>query len=168
MKYITLWRHAKAERPEHYANDFDRPLTDRGRKDAARMAALIARLDPPIDSLLSSPSARTAQTVEALLGQLNGKVKPIWQESIYLASAETLLALLQNLPEELEHVALVGHNPGMEELTSGLCGPAPETIFVRLPTAAVAHIAADVPQWNVLRWGCGQLKLLVPPKALRG
>ncbi|MCS6825996.1 MAG: histidine phosphatase family protein [Caldilinea sp.] len=167
MKYITLWRHAKAERPEHYANDFDRPLTDRGRKDAARMAALIARLEPKIDALLSSPSARTAQTAQALLDLVNGKVKPIWQESIYLASADALLTLLQNLPEETQHVAIVGHNPGMEEVTSGLCGTAPEDIFVRIPTAAVAHIAADIPQWSLLRWGCGQLQLLIAPKVLR-
>jgi len=168
MKYITLWRHAKAERPDHYANDFDRPLTDRGRKDAARMAALIARLEPQVDVVLSSPSARTAQTVEALLEHLDGVLKPVWQETIYLASADVLLNLLKGLPEETQHVVMVGHNPGMEELTSGLCGSAPENTFVRLPTAAVAHIAADVSEWSLLRWGGAQLKLLIPPKMLRG
>lgn len=168
MKYITLWRHAKAERPEHYLNDFDRPLTDRGRKDAARMAALIGRFEPKVDALLSSPSVRTAQTVEALLDRSDGVIKPVWQEAIYLASADTLLGLLRNLPEAIQHVVVGGHNPGLEELASGLCGSAPENTFIRLPTAAVAHLSADVSEWGLLRWGGAQLKLLIPPKVLRG
>lgn len=167
MKYISIWRHAKAERPEHYASDFERPLTERGVKDAVRMSALIAHLEPPIDLILSSPSARTAQTVQALSAQISGAIDPLWNETIYLATADTLLSLLKAQPEDIQHVVLVGHNPGLEELASGLCGSAPEDVFVRMPTAAAAHVVIDAEHWSMLRWGCGQLKLLVTPKALK-
>lgn len=167
MKTISIWRHAKAERPENYASDFERPLTERGQKDAARMAALIAHLDPPIDLILSSPAARTAQTVQALTTQLDGAIDPIWNEAIYLAAADMLLALLKALPEETSHVVIVGHNPGLEELASGLCGSAPEDVFVRMPTAALAHVVIDTEHWSTLRWGGSALKLLITPKALK-
>lgn len=167
MKTISIWRHAKAERPENYASDFERPLTERGQKDAVRMATLLAHLDPPIDLILSSPAARTAQTVQVLTAQLDGTIDPLWNEAIYLAAADTLLALLKALSEETRHVVIVGHNPGLEELASGLCGSAPEDVFLRMPTAALAQIVIDTEHWSTLRWGGSQLKLLVTPKALK-
>ena len=66
-----------------------------------------------------------------------------------------------------DDVVLVGHNPGMEELASGLCGATPEDVFVRMPTAALAHVAIDASHWSMVRWGAGQLRLLLTPKVLR-
>lgn len=165
MKYLSIWRHAKAERPEQYQNDFDRPLADRGLRDAARMAALIAALEPGVDRILSSPAARTAQTVQKLLEALGGRLEPVWDATLYLAPATTLLSILKTLPEDVGHLVLVGHNPGLEELASGLCGTGPADSFVRMPTATLAHLTVDTNRWHSLRWGGSQLKLLIPPKA---
>ena len=167
MKYISIWRHAKAERSELYANDYDRPLTERGQRDATRMGAALLRIEPAIDLVISSPAARTAQTVQALVALLNGAIDPQWNAAVYLAAAETLLDMVKMLPEDVQHVVLVGHNPGMEEFASGLCGAAPEDAFVRMPTAALAHIAIDTSHWSMVRWGGGQFKLLLTPKVLR-
>ncbi|HQY94891.1 histidine phosphatase family protein [Caldilinea sp.] len=167
MKTISIWRHAKAERPELYANDYDRPLTERGVKDAARMGAVIMRLDPAIDLIIGSPAARTAQTVQSLVTLLDGAIDPLWNAAAYLAAADTLLEMVKALPDDAQHVVLVGHNPGMEELASGLCGSTPEDVFVRMPTAALAHVSIDVSHWSMVRWGAGQLKLLLTPKILR-
>ncbi len=167
MKYISIWRHAKAERPELYASDYDRPLTERGQRDAARMSALLVRIEPTIDLVVSSPAARTAQTVQALVAQLDGAIDPQWHAAAYLAAADTLLEMIKALPEEVQHVVLVGHSPGLEELASGLCGATPEDVFVRMPTAALAHVAVDASHWSMVRWGAGQLRLLLTPKVLR-
>ncbi len=167
MKYLSIWRHAKAERPENYASDFERPLTDRGHKDAGSIGALIVQLRPAIDLVISSPAARTARTAQHLLEMAAIDSDPQWNEAIYLASAETLLALVKALPDNATHAVLVGHNPGMEELASGLCGSAPEDVFVHMPTAALAHVAIDVPHWSMVRWGAAELRLLVTPKALK-
>ncbi|HRW47717.1 MAG: histidine phosphatase family protein [Caldilinea sp.] len=167
MKYVSIWRHAKAERPEGYASDFERPLTERGHKDAGMMSALLLRLNPGVDLILSSPSARTAQTTQHLLEVADIQADPQWHTSIYLAAAETLLGLIRELPESTQHVVVVGHNPGLEELASGLCGSAPEDVFVRMPTAALAHVAIDVTHWSMVRWGAAELRLLVTPKAIK-
>ena len=82
-------------------------------------------------------------------------------------AAETLLALVKALPDNATHAVLVGHNPGMEELASGLCGSAPEDVFVHMPTAALAHVAIDVPHWSMVRWGAAELRLRGTPKALK-
>ncbi|HAJ37387.1 MAG TPA: hypothetical protein DCL15_17085 [Chloroflexi bacterium] len=167
MKYISIWRHAKAERPEIYPNDYERPLTERGQRDAQRMSAILARLEPAIDLIVSSPAARTAQTTQVLVAQLHGAIDPQWHAAAYLAAADTLLEMLKALPDAASHVVIVGHNPGMEELASGLCGASPEDVFVRLPTAALAHVVVEASHWSMVRWGAGQLRLLLTPKVLR-
>ena len=121
MKALTIFRHAKAERPDAYPQDFDRPLTPRGRKDAERMSHIIAAITPAVDCIISSTAVRAAQTASHLATTLDDAHAPLWAESAYLASAETLLELLRDAPQAAAHVVLVGHNPGMEELAALLC-----------------------------------------------
>ncbi len=91
----------------------------------------------------------------------------MWQEAVYLADADTLLTLLSEAPQDKEHVVLVGHNPGMEELVAGLCTGAPPHLNLQMPTATLAHLRLEIFWWNQIRWGCGQLQLLITPKVLR-
>ncbi|MBW7886274.1 MAG: histidine phosphatase family protein, partial [Caldilineaceae bacterium] len=90
-----------------------------------------------------------------------------WHDEIYLTDAGELLTLLKKVPDGAEHVLLVGHNPGIEGLASGLCGGQPEEVFVRMPTGTLAFVELDISQWSALRWGGGQLKLLISPKSLK-
>ena len=167
MKTLTLIRHAKAERPEGYPTDFERPLTARGHKDSEHIAALLVKLQPSVDLIISSPAARTAQTTDHLTDSI-GYTKPeTWNEGVYLATAETLLAILKATDDEIEHVVLVGHNPGMEELAAGLCSGTPDNSVLTMPTATLANIVLDISHWSLLRWGVGQLKLLITPKVFK-
>lgn len=167
MKYISIVRHAKAERPEGYPSDFARPLTARGHKDAARIGALLPTLEPPVDCILSSPAARAAQTTDHLVAELGGEHPVKWEPAIYLAAAETLLDLVRKAGEEVSHIALVGHNPGLEEFAAGLCSGAPDNSVLTLATAALAHLELDITRWSQVRWGCGQLKLLTTGRLLK-
>jgi phosphohistidine phosphatase len=167
MKVLSIVRHAKAERPESFASDFVRPLTPRGHKDAARLGVLLAGLEPTVDCILSSPATRAAQTADRLASELGYANSVTWDDSIYLASVDTLLDLLRRAPEETEHVVLIGHNPGLEELAAGLCSGAPDNSVLTLITATVAHFDLDISRWSQLRWGSGQLKLLVAARLLK-
>jgi phosphohistidine phosphatase len=167
MKVLSIVRHAKAERPETYPSDFVRPLTSRGHKDAARLGGLLAELQPPVDYILSSPAARAAQTADRLAAALSFTGSVAWEDSIYLASADTLLEVLRRAPEDAQHLVLIGHNPGLEELAAGLCSGAPDNSVLTLITATVAHFDLDITRWNQLRWGAGQLKLLLAAKLLK-
>jgi phosphohistidine phosphatase len=167
MKTVTLVRHAKAEKPEAFPTDYVRPLAPRGHKDAERMAAFLARQEPAVDLILSSPAARAAQTADHLSAELGATKTVTWSEEIYLASAEALLAILRGVPDEAEHVLLVGHNPGLEELTAGLCSGATDNGVITLPTAAVVQLGIEISRWSQLRWGLGRLRFVATPKMMK-
>lgn len=167
MKALTIIRHAKAEPPEEYANDFDRPLTPRGLKDVKHIAEVLTRLETPMDWLISSPALRTRKTAEKIASMLDFTDHIIWPDAAYLADADTLLTILSEAPQDIEHVVLVGHNPGMEELVAGLCTGSPPHMNITMPTATLAHLHLEIFRWNQIRWGCGQLQLLVTPKVLK-
>ncbi len=166
MKALTIFRHAKAERPDAYPQDFDRPLTPRGRKDAERMSHIIAAITPAVDCIISSTAVRAAQTASHLATTLDDAHAPLWAESAYLASAETLLELLRDAPQDAAHVVLVGHNPGMEELAALLCTGATNGAMLRLPTAGIAHLLLDIGRWQQIRAAGAELQLLTTPKFL--
>jgi phosphohistidine phosphatase len=167
MKNLTIVRHAKAERPEGYGADFDRPLTERGERDAVRMATLLGRFAPPVDWWLSSPAQRARQTTEQMVAECGFAGKVQWEPAIYEASAETLLDLLATIPQEVAHAVIVGHNPGLADLVSGLVAGAPGRLNLQMPTACLAHVGLELFWWNQIRWGSGQLALLVTPKSLK-
>ena len=167
MKKLTILRHAKAELPEKYPSDFVRPLTKRGEKDAALIAAFLAQLDPPIDWILSSPALRAEQTTKAVAKRLAKNVPAVYEAQIYEADAGLLLNLLKAIPPEPEHVLLIGHNPSLESFVAGLCTGSPGNLECRLATAAMAHLDMEIMRWDQIRWGSGVLQLLLQPRLLR-
>lgn len=167
MKTITILRHAKAAPYGDYSVDFQRPLAGRGPKDAARMADLLATLDPAPDWIISSPALRARQTAEVVAQRLDLAQAMSWNESIYDASAQTLLEVLRVAPEKADHVVLVGHNPGMETLVAGLCAGSTNGAMIYLPTAGVAHLQSQIFYWHQLRWGSAQMTLLASPRSIK-
>lgn len=166
MKFLSIIRHAKTERPANYSTDFVRPLTARGHKDTKHMAKLLAQIDPAVDWLVSSTAVRARETTEHL-ADLLAPEHIAWTEDVYLAAAETLLAVLKKSPQPAEHVAIVGHNPGMAELVSGLCTGSAQRLNLHMSTGALAHLELEIFRWDQLRWGSGRLRLFMAPKFMR-
>lgn len=167
MRYLTVIRHGKADDPTGYGDDRQRPLVERGLKDLRSMARFVENLQPPVDWWISSPAMRARQTTLALLDALG--IDPVvrYEDDVYPGYADELLGLLANAPPDRNHVALVGHNPGLEELVAGLCASNSLHLNFRLPTAAIAHIELEISHWEQVRWGCGSLRFLVAPKLLK-
>ena len=168
MKHLTLLRHGKSDRDARYRTDYDRPLKERGRRDAPQMGEYLASLDLVPDLIVSSPAERARMTAE-LFAEGAGYDEAIdWDEGIYAASAAELMAILRRQPDDADHVLFVGHNPGFEDLTSALAGIGQRgaTYGVRIPTASAVHIALDVARWKDVRPGCGELLWLMTPKML--
>lgn len=167
MKTLSIMRHGKAERLEGYPSDKARPLTSRGVKDANLIGELLARFDPRPDWIVSSPALRTQETAERIAEALSFKQPIIWEETIYEATAATLLDILSGIPPAVEHALIVGHNPSLQELVSGLCAGAPDRLNLTMATGALACIELEIVWWNQIRWGCGALQMLTKPKLLR-
>lgn len=171
MKWLSILRHAKAADAEKYAQDFERPLTPRGVRDTQLIAPVLARLDPPIQWLVASSAQRTRETAAELLGSLTLDRAAIYQDAVYNARAEDLLHVVAATPAEVDHLLLVGHNPGMQRTVAALCMGESDgnttTGALQMPTCGLAHLVLDITHWEQVQWGCGTLQVLLRPKLLR-
>jgi phosphohistidine phosphatase len=113
---LVIMRHAKAANPERTA-DVDRPLTARGHADAAAAAPWLERRGYRPDLVLCSPARRARQTWEALA--LSGPVVR-YDRRLYGAGALELLDVVCEVEDEMRVLLLIGHNPGLSELSSVL------------------------------------------------
>jgi phosphohistidine phosphatase len=162
MRHLTLLRHAKAIPASGTDPDFARPLAEKGAKQIARIAPIFRTFEKAPARLVSSPAVRALETAKGLAEALGWNSDEIVLDGrIYEASVATLIAILHEQPERVEHVVLVGHNPGLEMLISGLCSGDDGRLNLQLATAGVAHMDLEVARWRQVRWGCGILRLLV-------
>lgn len=167
MKHLSILRHAKAQNLDESPTDFDRSLAPRGSKDAHQIGKILADSEPSIDWIVSSPAQRTRETASAVVDVLGFKRGVVWQDEIYAGNAEGLLKVLAQVPAEMGHVLLVGHNPGVEELTSGLVAGSPTRLGISMLPAGLAYLTLEIFAWSKIRWGCGTLHALLHPKRVR-
>lgn len=121
MMDLILWRHAEAEEAADGMDDTARPLTPRGEKQAARMAAWLDRQLPEGLRVLASPARRTEQTAKAL-----GRKFKMRAELLPGGTVEDLLELAQ-WPRARGAVLIVGHQPVLGQTIAQLMGlQAPE------------------------------------------
>jgi phosphohistidine phosphatase len=170
MKSLLLMRHAKSSWDDSSLADIDRPLAPRGRDAAIVMAEELVRQGWIPDHVLVSPSQRTRETWAILETRLSTPPEVQFPRQLYEASAASLLEVLRRLPEMARIVLVIGHNPGMEELTKTLSSArsAPTALAVRqrkFPTAAVARFTVEG-KWNGLDSNRATLTNFVPPRNL--
>ncbi len=170
MRTLTLFRHAKSSWDSPALEDFDRPLSARGRKDAPRMAAFLAERSFTPDTILCSPARRTRETVDFALPAWKPAPKIDYQDALYHASADAMLAILRDSPDEARHVMIVGHNPGLESFSARLIGGGDSSARLALarkfPTAGVAVLTFDAAHWSEATAGGGRLSIFATPKRL--
>lgn len=117
MKKIILIRHAKSDWDNPSLPDYDRPLAARGLDDAPKMATSLKNREIKIDGILSSTAKRAKQTAQITAQVLGVPEENIqWDRSLYHASADHLLHVIQAQQADLQTLILVGHNPGLTEL----------------------------------------------------
>ena len=166
MARITLFRHAKAETPTMQKSDFDRVLAKRGRRNADRMGRFIARNNLLPDMVIASPAARTRETYE--LASVHWPDIPvIYRDSIYEASASTILGAIDALAGDAERVMVIGHNPGLAILLGNLVETLPpDADIFYFPTSCLAEIGFDAPIIGEIAPESGRLMSLVRARDL--
>jgi phosphohistidine phosphatase len=165
MKTLYLLRHAKSSWDDPTLPDRERPLAPRGRRDARRIAAYIARERIEPELVLCSTAVRTRQTLELI--QLPAPVA--LEEELYAASARELLERVRRLPDGVASVLLIGHNPGLHELARTLVasGADRQRLEAKFPTAALATLVIADASWKRLAPGDAVLTAYIAPKQLR-
>jgi phosphohistidine phosphatase len=114
---LVILRHAKAANPDGLP-DAERPLTDRGHADAAAAGAWLVHSGLIPDLVLCSPSRRTRQTWHGVALGLATAPEVRYEEAIYAASVRSLLAAVRASAPDAATVLLIGHNPGLSELSA--------------------------------------------------
>jgi phosphohistidine phosphatase len=148
MDRLILFRHGKAEPESASGEDFDRRLSGRGGRESGAMGAQLADLGFAPDIVLVSPSARTRETWAAA-EPFFPKAKALFEPELYHADSGAIQREAERAGERAGTVMVVGHNPGIQELTVRLLmeGLAPATLIERarrqFPTAAAAVFLFD-------------------------
>ena len=167
MARITLIRHGKAEMPKVGVNDFDRVLVKRGIKNSEDIGNFLLMHKMMPDLFLVSTAARTRQTFEFMSS--NWPVSPSVQfdDKLYGVSADTLLRLIFDYGQDIERLAVVGHNPSLVVLLMHLVGLVDgELNLTHFPTCCVADIAFDAKKIGEIDPEQGRLVSLVRVKDL--
>ncbi|MEU5280079.1 histidine phosphatase family protein [Streptomyces asoensis] len=156
---IVLFRHAKADWPQ--VTDHERPLAERGRKDAAVAGRRLVDIGVPIDLALCSTAVRTRETWKIAVHEFPQRPKTVYEERIYEASPGELIALLNETPDDVRDAVLIGHNPGIQGLADILSGQAEGDAGERMrsrgfPAAAFAVLSFDG-SWKSLEPGLATL-----------
>lgn len=163
MKTLYLLRHAKSSWGDPGLADFERPLNERGRRAAPLVAEFMREKGIRPGLVLSSPAVRARQTAELVAGAAGGAAPIRFDERIYEAHPLDLLKVVREADESVTELMLVGHNPGLEELTARLTGARE-----RLPTAALVRIELRADGWPQVEEGGGRLEWVVRPRELDG
>jgi phosphohistidine phosphatase len=167
MKRIYLLRHAKSSWDDPTLADEDRPLAPRGRRAAKVMARHLRRREIAPEVVLCSPSRRTRQTLTRIAPGLGKNADVQIKPELYAASAAALLEVLHEVPDEVDSMMLIGHNPGIQDLALSLARAGSESMRVRnkFPTAALATLEFNA-SWRELAPGSAELVSFVKPKEL--
>lgn len=161
MKRLLILRHAKSSWRDAGLRDHDRPLNNRGRRDAPQMGARMREEGLSPGLIVSSTAVRARQTAE-LVAEGCGYTDPIaLSPELYHGSTGAYLEAARDAPGDVDTLLLVGHNPGVQEVVWAL-----SRREERMPTAALATIEFGIDKWRDVETEIGNLIGVLRPKEL--
>ena len=149
MKRLLLCRHAKSSWANPGQEDFDRPLNERGERNAPDMGRRLRERGEVPSRVVSSPARRALTTASLMAAELGiPRADIVIEDGLYEASVATWLRVIAALPASAESVLMVGHNPTLTELGNLLC---PQIRIDNIPTCGLLRLDFDVRQWSAVR-----------------
>jgi len=144
MKNLLIMRHGKSDWSNGSISDFDRPLNERGEKASIIMGREISHLDVVPDIILSSPALRAKSTAKLVAQTIKYSEEIIYIEDFYFGFRDSIIKNIQNLPNNINRVLIIGHNPTWENLVSALIT---DKMSVTMPTGTLVSLNSDIGSW---------------------
>jgi phosphohistidine phosphatase len=145
MRSLLVIRHAKSSWDPAILNDFDRPLNERGKKDAREMAKRLIQKKIPIDLFVASPAKRAKKTAVLFAREFNKNEEEIFfVPGLYHAPPPVFIDVIEGLDNAYKHVAIFSHNPGVTAFVNMLSS----VQLDNMPTCAVFGISIDTDDWQ--------------------
>jgi phosphohistidine phosphatase len=144
-KTLILVRHAKSDWGDPGLDDFDRPLNERGKRDAPVMAHRLLDKKIKIDAFISSPAKRAKKTA-GIFASVYKKEKDnlIFRDELYGAGENVFYDVVATAENKFDSIAIFSHNPGITDFANLLT----ETRIDNIPTSGVFAIKADCEKWK--------------------
>lgn len=163
MKTLLIIRHAKSSWDSTNTPDIDRPLNDRGKKDAPSMAKRLINAGIHIDRLVSSPARRARHTAELFARELKAKDTDIViLTELYHAQPNTFQQVVTQLDDDDNTVALFSHNPGITAFANTLTS----VRIDNMPTCSIFAIKSGAATWSEFFNGDREFLFFDYPKSL--
>lgn len=164
MKTLYIIRHAKSSWDDPVPDDFNRPLNDRGRRDAPRMGKRLKEKEITPDLLITSPAARAFATCQAIGEILQFPSQNInVEETLYHASPDQILKIVHSVDDQHDVILLFGHNPGLTDFANELRDD--KKFIDNIPTCGVVGFTCNVDRWKEVQFGKAKLILFDFPKS---
>jgi phosphohistidine phosphatase len=163
MKTLYIVRHAKSSWDNPNQADFDRPLNDRGKRDAPRIGKRLKEKRIVIDLLLTSPAQRALSTSIAIAGVLGYPKENIRTDrKLYHASEEDILNVIHTLKDKFSNVMITGHNPGLTDFVNSLLDKFQS--IDNIPTCGVVAFTFETTCWKDASQACATFVFFEYPK----
>jgi phosphohistidine phosphatase len=163
LKTLLLIRHAKSSWDDAGLSDFERPLNDRGKKDAPAMAERLYERGIKIDAFITSPARRARKTAEQFARKYKKeKDDLVLRTELYMASDEAFNSVVEKLNDDLDCVAIFSHNPGITDFANGLTDARTDNI----PTCGIFAVSIEAKKWNKFKEAKKKFLFFDYPKAL--
>ena len=162
MKTLILVRHAKSDWGNPGLDDIDRPLNERGKRDAPLMARRLLDRKTKVDLFVSSPAKRAARTAKIFAEEFGAKKKQlIWKEELYLAPPSVFYEVIEGMDDDADSIAIFAHNEGITEFANRLT----ETRTDNIPTCGVFAVNIETDSWKEFRDAKKEFLFFDYPKA---
>jgi phosphohistidine phosphatase len=145
MKTLLIIRHAKSSWDNASINDIDRPLNDRGKRDAPAMAGRLIKAGVKIALFVSSPAKRARHTAEHFLHGFGRKEKElVIVQQLYHAQIQDFKDVIAGLDDKYDSAALFSHNPGITSFANVL-----STVRLdNMPTCGIFAVTGQADSWK--------------------
>lgn len=145
VKEVCFVRHAKSNWDHPGLKDFDRPLDERGIRDAPMMAREMKKLGLRPNLIITSGAKRARSTAEYFKNEFGlSDNQFIIRNELYEATAEKVYEVLKSAPDEAGFVYMFGHNPTFTWVANNLSGVSIDNV----PTCGVVHAQTNIQSWK--------------------
>ena len=165
MKIVYIVRHAKSSWEDPYIPDHFRKLIPEGEERTIKVAKHLRMKFVNPELIITSSATRAQETAKLMAKELHYPLDQInIGATLYRAEREDILETLSDLPEEVDSVMIVGHNPTFTVLVNSFLKP--EEQISKLPTSAVAAFHFKTEHWEEIDTAKNHLEFLIIPKDL--
>jgi phosphohistidine phosphatase len=162
MKQLLLIRHAKSDWNSPSLGDFDRPLNERGKRDAPEMAQRLLKKKIKIDAFVSSPARRAKKTAFIFAKEYKrDKDEIILIEDLYTLPAGIFYEVISKLDDHFNTVAIFSHNPSITDFANQLT----DARIDNIPTCGIFAVKLNAKKWSDFQSGDKEFWFADYPKA---